>query len=115
MQHYQTAGFPKEVSRLTAAPRRPSTNRMYDDRWLHWATGHGIHPLCPTATQIATFLYYLFDTHGLSPQTIKGYRSYIASVLSCTGNAAAGQAKTISDMISSMDLQGPRMTPVIPQ
>ena len=30
----------KEVSRLAAAPRRPTTNRMYDDRWLrfaHWA------------------------------------------------------------------------------
>ena len=40
MQHCQAAGFSKEVSRLAAAPRRPSTNRMYDDRWLrlaHWA------------------------------------------------------------------------------
>ena len=34
MQHYQAAGFLKEVSTLAAAPRRPSTNRMYDDRWL---------------------------------------------------------------------------------
>ena len=32
--------------------------------------------------QAAGFLYYLFDTHGLSPQTIKGYRSCLASVLS---------------------------------
>ena len=42
MQHYQAAGFSKEVSRLAAAPRRPSSNRMYDNRWLHfanWATG----------------------------------------------------------------------------
>ena len=28
MQHYQAAEFSKEVSRLAAAPRRPSTNRM---------------------------------------------------------------------------------------
>ena len=34
MQHYQTAGLSNEVSRLTTAPRRPSTNRMYVDRWL---------------------------------------------------------------------------------
>ena len=29
-----TAGLSKEVSRLTTALRRPSTNRMYVDRWL---------------------------------------------------------------------------------
>ena len=33
MRHYKAAGFSDEVSRLAAAPRRPSTNRMYDDRW----------------------------------------------------------------------------------
>ena len=83
MQHYQAAGFSKEVYRFAAAPRRPSTNKMYDDRWLpfaNWATGQGFDPLGPTAAQIATFLYDLFDTHGLSPQTIKGYRSCLASV-----------------------------------
>ena len=78
MQHYQAAGFSKEVSRLATAPRRPSTKRMYDDRWLrfaNWATGKGFDPLGPTAAQIAAFLYEFFDTRGLSPQTIKGYRS----------------------------------------
>ena len=33
MRHYKAAGFSDEVSRLAAAPRRPSTNCMYDDRW----------------------------------------------------------------------------------
>ena len=123
MQHYQAARFSKEVSRLAAAPRRPSTNKMYDDsldRWLHfatcnWATGQGFDPIGPTAAQIAAFLYDLFDTHGLSPQTIKEYRSCLASVLSCTGKTAAIQAETISDMIMSMELQRPRLTPVLPQ
>ena len=71
MQHYKAAGFSEEVSRLAAAPRR-----MYDDQCLcytPWATGQGFDPLSPTAAQIATFLYSIFDTHGLSPQTIKGY------------------------------------------
>ena len=120
MQHNQAACFAKEVSRLAAAPRRPSTNRMNDDRWLrfaHWAAGQGIDRLGPTAAQIATFLYYLFDSHGLPPQTIKGYLSCIASVLSHTINATVVQAKTtcISEMMASMDLQRPRMTPVLPQ
>ena len=92
-------------SKLAAAPRRPSTNRMYDDRWLrfaNWTTGKGFYRLGPGAAQIAAFLYELFDTRGLSPQTIKGYRSCLASVLSHTDKAAAVQAKTISDMIMSM-------------
>ena len=40
MQHYQAAGFSREVSKFAAAPtcRRPSTNRMYDDRWLRFTT-----------------------------------------------------------------------------
>ena len=67
------------------------------------------------AAQIAEFLYERFDTRGLSPQTIKGYRSCIASVLSRTGMAAAVQAKTISVMIMSMELQRARLTPVLPQ
>ena len=118
MKHYQAAGFSKEVSKLTAPPRRPSTNRMYDDRWLRFtncATQKGFDPLGPTAAQIAAFLYEFFNTHGLSPQTIKGYRSCSASVLSRTGKAAAVQAKTISDMIISMELQRPRLTPVLLQ
>ena len=60
----------EEVSRLVAAPRRPSTYRVYNDRWLcfaHWTAGQGIVPLGQTAAQIATFLYYLFDNQGLSP------------------------------------------------
>ena len=92
----------EEVSRLAAAPGKPSTNRVYDDKWLHfphWATGQGIDALGPTAAQIAAFLYYLFDTQGLSPQSIKGYRSCLASVVSGTGMTAAVQAKTMSDMI----------------
>ena len=91
---------------------------MYDDRWLHfanWATGKGFDPLGPTAAHIAAFLYELFNTHGQSPQTIKGYRSCLASVLIHTGKAAAVQAKTISDIIMSMELQRPRLTVVLPQ
>ena len=106
---HQAAGFSREVSIFAAAPRRPSTKRMYDDRWLpsaNWATGHRFYPLGPTAAQIA---------RGLSPQTIKGYRCCLASVLSHTGMAAAVQAKTISDMIVSMELQRPRLTLVLLQ
>ena len=82
--------FSDEVSRLAAAPRRPSTSRMYDDQWLRfarWAAGQGFDPLDPTAAQIASFLFDLFDTHCLSPQTIKGYRTCLGSVLNRSGKA----------------------------
>ena len=118
MQHYKAAGFSDEVSRLVAAPRRPSTNRMYDDRWLRyarWAAGQGFDPLDPIAAQIASLWFTLFDTHGLSPQTVKGYRTCLGSVLNRTGKAKVVLHKTISDMIASMELQRPRVTPVLPQ
>ena len=118
MRHYKAAGFSDKVSRIAAAPRRPSTNRMYVDWWLpftHWATREGFDPLNPSAAQIAIFLYSLFDTHGLSPQTVKGYRTCLGSVLNRTGKAKVVQHKTISDMIASMELQRPRVTPVLPQ
>ena len=117
-QVFSAAGFSDEVSRLTAAPRRPSTNRMYDDRWCRftrWAVGQGTDPLDPTAAQVASFLFDLFDTHGLSPRTIKGYRTCIGSVLNRTGRAKVVLHRTISDMIASMELQRPRATPVLPQ
>ena len=107
MQHFQTAGFSEEVSRLPAAPRRPSTNNMYDDSWLRFVPcpgEQGFDPLSFTAAQIATFFHYLFDSHGLSPQTVKGYRTCLASVLSRTGKVAVVHNKIISDMISSMEL-----------
>ena len=118
MRHYKAAGFSDEVSRLAAAPRRPSTNRMYDDRWCRfarWAAGQGVDPLNPTAAQVASFLFDLFDTHGLSPQTVKGYRTCISSVLNRTGKTRVVLHRAISDMIASMELQRPRATPVLPQ
>ena len=91
---------------------------MYIDWWLHfarWAAGQGFVPLDPTAAQISSFLFTLFDTHGLSPQTVKGYRTCPGSVLNRTGKAKLVLHKTISDMIASMELQRPRVTPVLPQ
>ena len=64
--------------------------------------------------QMASFLYSLFDT-GLSPQTIKGYRTCLGSVLNRTAKAKVVLHRTISDMIASMELQRPRVMPVLPQ
>ena len=87
-------------------------------RWLCFAQcagGQGFDPLDPSAAQIASFLFDLFDTHGLSPHTIKGNRTCLSSVLNRTGKARVVLHRTISDMIASMELQRPRLTPVLPQ
>ena len=46
---------------------------------------------------------------------MKGYRTCLGSVLNRTGKARVVLHKTISDMIASMELQRPRVTPVLPQ
>ena len=102
--------FQKKYLGLLRATRRPSAIRMYDDRWIcfiHWAAGQGFDLLSNAAAQIAAFLYSLFDTHGLSPQTIKGYRTCLASVLNRTSKAKVVQNRTVSDVISSKELQRP--------
>ena len=83
--------------------------------FARWATGQGFGPLDPTAAQIASFLFTLFDSHGLSPQNVKGYMTCLGSVLNRTGKAKVVMHQTISDMIASMELQRPRVTPVLPQ
>ena len=97
-------------------PLRGPQPIAFDDRWLclaPWDAGQGFDPLDPTAAQIAPF--FLFDTHGLSPQTVKGYRTCLGSVLNRTGKAKVVMHHAISDKIISMELQRPRVTPVFPQ
>ena len=46
---------------------------------------------------------------------MKGYRTCLGSALNRTGKAKVVLHKTISNMIASMELQRPRVTPVLPQ
>ena len=72
MQHFKAAGSSEDVSRLAAAPKRPSTDCMTTSRCAS-LTGPQDKEFLPgpTTAQIAAFLYYLFETHGLSPQLSK--------------------------------------------
>ena len=88
---------------------------VQDSCWCLQRSHRAFDPLSPTVAQIASFLYTRFDIHGLSLQTIKGYRTCLGSVLNRTGKAKVVLHKTISDMIASMELQRPRITPILPQ
>ena len=113
MQHCQAAGFSEGVSRLAMAPKRPSTNHMYDNRWLHfahWVARQGIDlPAPKAAPQIATFLYPFFDTHGLLPQMLT------FSPQPHRQSSSGSEQRFVSGMIASMELQRPRVKTVLPQ
>ena len=114
MQHFQSARFLEEVSRLAAAPRRSSTNHMYNHRWFrfaHWAAEQGIDKLGPTVAQIAQIFPHSYS--WLIPSNGQGYRSCLTSVLSHTCRPADGQDRIILNIISSK-LQRPRLTPILP-
>ena len=102
-QEFQTRslGLPRHLE----DPRQIACRTTDVLRFTHWAAQEGFDPLNPSAAQIAAFLYSLFDTHGLSPQTVKGYRTSLGSVLNRTGKATVVQHKTLSDIIASMELQ----------
>ena len=76
------------------------------------AAGQGFDPLDPTATPVASFFGFTFDTHGLS-STVKGYRTCIVSVLNRPGQG--GSTQTISDIFTLMEFQRPGATPTLPQ
>ena len=83
--------------------------------FAHSAAEQGIDLLGGTAAQITTFLFSLFETPALSPQIVKGYRSCLASVLSRTSRAAVVQDRIVSAMKSSMELERPKLTPILPE
>ena len=88
---------------------------MYDDRGLrftHWAAGQGFDPLGHIAALYSSFILVVCR---LKLKCIKGYRTCFASVLNHTGKATVFQDRTISDMFSPMELQRPRIAPVLPQ
>ena len=57
----------------------------------------------------------LFDTDDLSPHTVRGYRSSLASFFGRTGRAAVVQDRIISDMLSLWNSKGPTLTSILPQ
>jgi hypothetical protein len=116
-QHLQATGFSAEVASIAAAPRRSSTNRLYDGRWRIFtscAEEHGILPFNPTAPQLARFLHHLSTVNDLDPQTVKGYRTTLASVLIPLGVSEAINSPVLSQLLKDMEIAQPRQSLVIP-
>jgi hypothetical protein len=116
-EHLQNTGFSEEIASIAAAPRRSSTNRLYDGRWniyTAWAKEQGINPFNPTAPQLAKFLHHLCTVKGLDPQTVKGYRTTISSVLIPLGVSEAINSPVLSQLLKGLEIAQPRKSFVIP-
>ena len=63
--------------------RRLSTRKVYQSRWSvfrKWCKDNSITSSRPTIPKIADFLTWLHKSRKLSPTSVKGYRSMLASV-----------------------------------
>jgi hypothetical protein len=116
-KHLQATGFSEEVASIAAAPRRASTNRLYDGRWRiisEWAHDNGVYSFNPTAPQLANFLHFLWSVKELDPRTIKGDRTTLASVLIPLGVSDAINSPVLSQLLKCMEIAHPLKSTTIP-
>ena len=111
-------GFSEGATKHLTKSVRDSTNVVYDAKWTifsNWCCGRQINPFQVTVQQLADFLVYLFDTKGLSPSTIKGYRSAISRTIALSGGSDFGNNEFISLLIRNFSLEKPRQRNLVPQ
>ena len=71
------------VSRQLANCHRPSSQRLYQHRWLayrRWCRSKGHTVSAPSVAKVADFLLFLCRDRGLSVSAVKGFRSMLTSV-----------------------------------
>ena len=70
-------------------------------------------PVTAPVTAIADFFVELFK-EGLTPATIKGYRTSLTSVLSKLGRGDIISDKSLGDLITAMSIKKPKTARVLP-
>lgn len=111
-------GFSEAAAVRISAPQRSSTRSIYDSKWRIfscWCTERDSDPFSASPQIVANFLTYLFEEKGLSPETLKGYRSAISSTRKHLGGLNLGQDTRISDLLRNLELERPRSLNVIPK
>ena len=68
---------------------------------------------CPSIASIADFLLYLFESKGLQPATITGYRTAIADGLGSKGEAVSN-SRDLNRLLASFHRDRPRVDRAIP-
>lgn len=104
------AGHLEEAARRMACPQAGSTKRIYDSRWSifgEWCDTWELDPFEATVPQVAAFLLFLFHELERSMQTIKGFRTAIASGLIGAGKEDIGKNRELSRLITSLTRERP--------
>jgi len=116
-QALRDAGFSETVARRIVAPQAKSTLDQYQGKWKvfeQYCRERGLDPWEVTVPQIADFLSHLFDTQGLKPSTIDGYRVAIAGALKHKRGVNIGKDPSLSDLSTWMHRERPRGSNTVP-
>ena len=114
MPNFQAAGFSDQFLRLAAAQEK--LNTMTDGFASLAGPGNKeLFQLVPQPLKLPLSCSPSLRPMGSGLKRSKGYTSCVASVLSCTGKGEAFQVRIMSDMISSMELEKPKPTLVLPE
>ncbi|CAG2239797.1 unnamed protein product [Mytilus edulis] len=82
---------------------------------VYWCSEREIDPFQVTVQQLADFLVFLFESKGLCPSTIKGYRSAISRTIHISGGPDFGINEHISLLVRSFSLERPRQKTLVPK
>ena len=102
--------FSVKVASRIAESRRQSTRIVYDSKWAifsDWCGARSVNHECPSITQIADFLLFLFEEKHLAVSTVKGYRSMLSNTLKFKGGESIGSNPFLSELIRSFELDKP--------
>ena len=111
-------GFSEGATKHLTKSVRDSTSIVYDAKWSifsDWCSEREIDPFQVTVQQLAHFLVFLFESKGLCPSTIKGYRSAISRTIHISGGPDFGINEHISLLVRSFSLERPRQKTLVPK
>ena len=111
-------GFSEGATKHLTKSVRDSTSIVYDAKWSifsDWCSEREIDPFQVTVQQLADFLVFLFESKGLCPSTIKGYRSAISRTIHISGGPDFGINEHISLLVRSFSLERPRQKTLVPK
>lgn len=79
-----------------------------------WAASNSVSELHPTVEEIAEFLSFLFESKGLQPSTIQGYRTALADKFDRTLTWSIGSDPDLSRLVKSVYRDRPKALRVLP-
>ena len=111
-------GFSEIATKHISRSVRESTSIVYDSKWTifsDWCVGKEIDSFKISVQQLADFLVFLFQVKGLTPSTVKGYRSAISRTIHISGGEDFGNNQFIYLLVRNFSLERTRQRVLVPQ